>query len=175
NFNAAELQDIMNEIESLEKEFQEEAVPETQAAETTAEETYVEETVAEETPVEETANEEPVAEATSEEEAEDAELVSEAEEYEEPANNVVAMPQRSAGSGSEGYMEFSGQGNMDLNLSIPVGSETATVNVTSDGLKVTMAGVELHLSETGCEVEMNGGVKFSVPLTGEAQKGKKAA
>lgn len=171
NFNDAELQDIMNEIESLEKEFQEEGAPEAQAADTTQEETHVEEPVAEET------QEEVVAEASEsdEDESVDEDFVNEAEEYEEIESNVVAMPKRAAPTGSEGYMEFSGQGNMDLSLSLPVGSETATVQVTSEGLKVTMAGVELHLSETGCEVEMHGGVKFSVPLTGEVQKGKKAA
>lgn len=194
SFNDAELQDIMNEIESLEKEFVEEGGAEVAAevtAEATAEETP-EPQPEEEAPVAETPAEEPeTVEASSEEESED--LVSEAENYEdenqpEPApqaeveveveaNNVVAMPTQKAApaAGGEGYMQFSGQGDMDMQLNFQLGSETATVNVSGGSLNVKLAGVELQLTENGCEVNMEGGVKFSVPLTGSQAQGKKAA
>lgn len=178
NFNDAELQDIMNEIESLEKEFQDEQQAPSAEAET-VEETTVEEPVAEETievSAEETVEEQP----EEEEEVED--FSNEAEDYEEDEtsaepSNVVAMPQRTEAptSGHEGFMQFSGQGNMDLQLNFQLGSQTATVHVAEGGLKVTMAGVELNLNESGCEVEMQGGVKFSVPLTAGAGQAKKAA
>lgn len=198
SFNDAELQDIMNEIESLEKEFVEEGGVEA-SADTTPEATAEEapeaqqeeqpEAQQEEAEVEEV--ETVVASEESSEEDSDDDLASEAESYEEDAtpepqaevevevDNVVAMPTAqkpvATGGKGEGYMQFSGQGDMDMQLNFQLGSETATVNVSGGALNVTLAGVELQLTENGCEVNMEGGVKFSVPLTGSQAQGKKAA
>lgn len=192
SFNDAELQDIMNEIESLEKEFVEEGGA-SAAPQATAEEAS-EPQPEEEAPVSQEVEAETV-EASSEEEdsSDDEDLVSEAEDYEEESqpepvaetevevevDNVVAMPTQKAPAATtpqgDGYMQFSGQGDMDMQLNFQLGSETATVNVTSGSLSVTLAGVELQLTENGCEVNMEGGVKFSVPLTGSQAQGKKAA
>lgn len=175
NFNDAELQDIMNEIENLEKEFNEEQDTDTAEAVAAPEESDAPsgEPVAEE----ESADEESAEEESSEEE--DESLVAEAEDYEEEqVTNVVPITEKVAPvtqATSEGHMEFSGQGSMDLQLNFQLGSETAKVTVAGGALKVTMAGVELNLSEAGCEVEMAGGVKFSVPLTEKGAQGKKAA
>lgn len=173
SFNDAELQDIMNEIESLEKEFVEEEGTQAQSVdEPTAEQT--------EEPTAQEEVEEPQAEHQEEDASEDFadEAASfEADTTEEPTNVVPMSAAKTkaptAGSG-EGYMQFSGQGEMDMQLNFQLGEETATVNIKGGCLSITLAGVELELSENGCEVQMEGGVKFSVPLTGGQAKGKKA-
>ena len=180
SFNDAELQDIMNEIESLEKEFVEEEGAPQGEAETV--EAKTEEPSAEHS-TEETQTEEPQAQQEETQDDEDNEdFSSEAESYEaeEETSNVVPMSAGKAQptaptAGGEGYMQFSGQGDMDMQLNFQLGEETATVNIKDGCLNVTLAGVQLELSENGCEVHMDGGVKFSVPLTGSQAKGKKAA
>lgn len=191
SFNDAELQDIMNEIESLEKEFVEEEGAQAEQSETV--EAQTEEPVAEqETETVSEAAEEPQAEEQQEEvqaqedsqqDDEDEDLSAEAETYEadtqEEHSSVVPMSttktEAPAASASDGYMQFSGQGDMDMQLNFQLGQETATVNIKGGCLNVTLAGVQLELSENGCEVQMEGGVKFSVPLTGNSAQGKKAA
>jgi hypothetical protein len=201
SFNDAELQDIMNEIESLEKEFvEEEGTAQTESVEASQvdedapapeNESDGDETSAESDEsllqeAESLESEEVQAEA-EEVEAEAEEVQAEIEEesspiaeVEEETNNVVAMPiaqtpTTQPTSNGEGYMQFSGQGEMDMQLNFQLGSETATVNIKDGGLTVTLAGVQLNLSENGCEVNMEGGVKFSVPLTGKQTQEKKAA
>lgn len=184
SFNDAELQDIMNEIESLEKEFVEEEGGQPEEVQASAEEPAAEQTVeaapetSEEPQAEET-QEEPQASEHNDEEQED--FAAEAATYEAeeaPESNVVPMTAAKAtpatGTG-EGYMQFSGQGDMDMQLNFQLGQETAAVNIKGGCLNVTLAGVQLELSENGCEVQMEGGVKFSVPLTGSQAQGKKAA
>lgn len=194
SFNDAELQDIMNEIESLEKEFVEEegaavvaeesSAPEEVAAE--ADEVVAEDDddlvqEAETFETESSTIEEEVDEPASivEEIAAEVEeeLAAEASTEDHHTDNVVAMPTAKATQhkSGEGYMQFSGQGEMDMQLNFQLGSETATVSIKDGGLTVTLSGVELNLSENGCEVNMEGGVKFSVPLTGSQSQGKKAA
>lgn len=193
SFNDAELQDIMNEIESLEKEFVEEEgtqaeqseTVEAQTEEPVAEQETETETVSEtaEEPQAEEQQEEVQAQEDSQQDDEDEDLSAEAETYEadtqEEPSNVVSMStaktEAPAASGSDGYMQFSGQGDMDMQLNFQLGQETATVNIKGGCLNVTLAGVQLELSENGCEVQMEGGVKFSVPLTGNSAQGKKAA
>ncbi|GEM_PF-618106 len=204
SFNDAELQDIMNEIESLEKEFvEEEGTAQTKSVEASqvdeeapapendsdgdeisaeSDESLLQE--AESLESEEVQAEAEEVQAEVEEEtspiAEVEEETSPIAEVEEETNNVVAMPiaqtpATQPTSNGEGYMQFSGQGEMDMQLNFQLGSETATVNIKDGGLTVTLAGVQLNLSEDGCEVNMEGGVKFSVPLTGKQTQEKKAA
>ena len=190
-FNDAELQDIMNEIESLEKEFvEEEQTSQPEAVEAAAEPEVVEaeaEPVAEEPAEEEPVVEEPVAESEPEPTPEP-EVVEEvvAEEptpepepvQEEPApvqDNVVAMdspaPEFSGGS----QMDFQGSGQMDFQMTFMIGESQAKVWVSKEkGLVVTMDGVDMNISEDGCSVEMEGGVKFSIPF-GPSKAGQKAA
>lgn len=167
SFNDAELQDIMNEIENLEREFEEEESPSEGAQAATSEE---------ETPI-----------VASEEAPEEEEIVAEAEaeeEIEEPVSeesNIVEMDSRRAttthtSSNDEGgYMEFSGQGQVDMQMNFNLGEETATVSIKNGKLEVSLSGVQMTLTEDGCQVEMAGGVKFSVPVNGTGSSAKKAA
>lgn len=174
SFNDAELQDIMNEIESLEREFVEEESEAVAEAPVEAEpvETPVNEAPVEEVETQPVSEETPIAE-TEEESA--AELVSEVED-DQYEDNVVSMDQRrespveAATSGQPGTMQFSANGEMDLNLNFPLGDSQAQLTIKDGKLLVTMAGVELNLSEDGCEVSMEGGVKFSVPVSATAAK-----
>ena len=194
SFNDAELQDIMNEIESLEKEFvEEEGTAQTKSVEASQvdEEAPAPENDSDGDEISAESDESLLQEAESleseEVQAEAEEVQAEVEEetspiaeVEEETNNVVAMPiaqtpATQPTSNGEGYMQFSGQGEMDMQLNFQLGSETATVNIKDGGLTVTLAGVQLNLSEDGCEVNMEGGVKFSVPLTGKQTQEKKAA
>ncbi len=181
SFNDAELQDIMNEIENLEKEFVEDEGAETEAQASEEETPQAESQPEEEVTAAEVQEEESVS-AEAEEEAEqgfvDASETPEAqtEEHEEETSNVVSLSSAKpvATTGEEGHMSFSGSGQMNMELTFDLGEEKATVSVSDGKLQVTMNGVNLSLSEEGCEVNMTGGVKFHVPVSGQGTA-KKAA
>lgn len=211
-FNDDELADIMNEIESLEKEFNEEpsdsvevqpevqaeveepvAVEETITAEepVIAEEPVMEEEApveVEEEPVQEVVQE-PIAEhepimVTAEQEVheEHVEVDTEMEEVltelsEMPVEDVVASHEphddevvalrpsfnpksvpAPAVSGGHSSMSFTVEGDMKLDLSFNVSGKV----------------VHLNISENGFELELEGGMKFSIPID-EAHSNKKAA
>lgn len=98
-------------------------------------------------------------------------------------DNVVAFEPRavspvsdsSVGEGSQ--MDFNASGTMNLNLNFAIGGQTANLVVSQEaGLSVTLNGVELHINEeSGCSVELPGGIKFSIPLTDTAVDSKKNA
>jgi len=173
SFNDAELQDIMNEIENLEREFEEEESP----AESAQAEAEVSK---EEAPV---AASEEAQEAESEEEivAKAVEVEEEAEEPVAEETNIVEMDSHrptttvTPSHDEGGYMEFSGQGQVDMQMNFNLGEETATVSVKNGRLEVSLSGVQMTLTEDGCQVEMAGGVKFSVPVNGTGSSAKKAA
>jgi hypothetical protein len=195
NFNDAELQDIMNEIESLEKEFIEQEASETPSADTEMD--NVQSELEEDSESIEHESEEATMEASDSEDAPEEyeqdmsaaseEVTEEATEdpIHEETHNVVSMDEHRAAAqptqthheAPTGEMSFSGQGQMDFNMSFSLGDKEASLRVEKGKLKVTVSGVELYLSEHGCEVEMAGGVKFSVPLEGAQTNsaGKKAA
>ncbi len=201
NFNDAELQDIMNEIESLEKEFVEQEASEESSAQAETDIVQAEEPETIEAASEEDMTHEAETEVEASEDFEETpELEASQEDFQEDdfqeedfqeeahaesdTDNVVSMEghrtQASATSTSDsssaGEMTFSGQGQMDFNMSFTLGEKQATLSVEDGKLKVSVAGVELHLSEEGCEVEMAGGVHFSVPLDSSTNSaGKKAA
>jgi len=204
NFNDSELQDIMNEIESLEKEFVEQEASEESSAEVemdnvqdlgpVAEE--VEEPVAEEV-------EEPVAEEVEESVTEEVEYHADHEvesdktdeevvahmdadedslEIEEDfsnelEDNIVSMENHPATSEQipTGGMSFSGHGQMDFNMNFALGGQEAKLVVEEGKLKVMVSGGELYLSEDGCEVEMSGGVHFSIPFDRANDNARKKA
>ncbi len=135
-FNDAELQDIMSEIENLEREYEDDA-PVAQTSEA---------------PVDETV------ETTSEVEK----------------DNVVKFEKQTVTTG-EHPVEFNASGQMNFSMNFEVAGQTAYLEVTEDGLVVNVDGMHLSINEaSGCTVEMDGGVKFSVPMGGQA-KGTKAA
>jgi len=135
-FNDAELQDIMSEIENLEREYEDDAP----AAKTT--EAHVEEVI-----------------ETTAEVVED---------------NIVKFEKKTTSTG-EHPVEFTASGQMNFSMNFEVAGQTAHLEVTENGLVVNVDGMHLSINEAdGCSVEMDGGVKFSVPMGGQA-KGTKAA
>ncbi|MBT3585701.1 MAG: hypothetical protein HN509_12420 [Halobacteriovoraceae bacterium] len=177
-FNDDELQDIMNEIENLEKEYESPAEETTEpAVEAVAEET-TSEAVAEQATVEEV-------EAVEEVFAE-AETATEPESEAEATENVVPIseapapaPTPAATATSAGHsMDFAGSGTMDFNLSFHVGTQVANLKIDNEnGFTLEMEGMDLTISESeGCVVEMAGGVRFTIPLAnGNASSVKKAS
>jgi len=123
--------------------------------------------------------EEPVAETVEEVEEVVAETIEEpVAAVEEVPDNVVAFkPTESMTSEKGSAMNFSAQGNMNLNLNFSIGEETGNLIVNEDqGLKVSVSGVEFHISEeAGCVVKMPGGIKFEIPLTATETSSKKKA
>lgn len=144
SFNDDELSDIMKEIEALEQDFKEEDV---KAA------TPVMEELAEMS--EEEAIPTPVASTTSNVVAFEKEApVAHAAPSKPAATHHTAAPT----SASHTSMSFKVQGNLSLELSFDIGGKVVSLEVT----------------ETGLNIEMDGGVKFTVPVTG-ASAAKKAA
>ena len=141
-FNDAELQDIMSEIENLEREYDEEK-PSAEVEASPVEE-HIEEVV---------------------------EAFSEKEEHEE---KVIDIKSKSTPAG-EHPVEFQASGQMNFSMNFEVGGQTAHLEITEQGLVVSLDGMNLSIDETdGCTVDMDGGVKFSVPMGGQV-KGSKAA
>ncbi|MCP4911826.1 MAG: Mtc1 family protein [Oligoflexia bacterium] len=193
-FNDAELQDIMDEIESLEQEFVEDsehASENTTASEPeSSAETEVEAKA--ETP-EPTPESEPTAEVVetkAEDKSEDVDDVLgqiENEIENEVTDNVVEMKQPEpatpetstevetpaaaeptpapVATTTDSSVSFTGNGHVDFQMSVNLGGKTATLKVDpGKGLVVNLEGVDLQITEDGCSVEMDGGVKFSVPF-----------
>jgi hypothetical protein len=189
-FNEEELQDIMNEIEDLEKEYVEEtaeasANPHDDFQDTIDKEIEELNKIEITDPTSEDDDEDIVAEM-EEVEAEMAEMeeveaeMAEMEEVEE--DNVVSIVKEApASSSSEGTysgapVEFTAHGDMNLNMNFTVGESTATLMVSKErGLCVQMDGVNLEIGENGCTVELAGGVRFTVPLTAGGTASKKKA
>lgn len=166
-FNDDELADIMNEIESLEQEFQEETAPEAQVqAEPAPEEAKVEqqpEVVAEK--VEEPQNEavqepEPQTEVVEKLAQKSDEEIQQVQSQQHDDHNVHAIKQDVSShksSWQETSMNFSVEGDMKMNLFFNIAGKS----------------VALHIHEGSFEIELEGGMKFSVPVSD--QEHKKAA
>ncbi|ATH08737.1 hypothetical protein BIY24_12500 [Halobacteriovorax marinus] len=182
SFNDSELEDIMSEIESLEKEFVEdgERTPE-ELAIVSAKKTDLQsaideevESIAQEMSPEETMEQtqEIVAEASNEIEDD---FVSESE----VVDNVVSLPtaEKPATTSTGAAMGFAGEGTMNFNLNFKIGEESATLKVDGDkGLSVEMGGVTIAITEeSGCTVTMDGGVNFNIPLTTTSNAATKKA
>lgn len=166
NFNDSELQDIMSEIENLEKEFE--------TSDVDGAETHM------------TLQEQIDAELAMEIEAAAIKEEAEAEEMEAEIQNVASvikpqiMPFEKPVSaqipkGSE--VSFAAHGQMSFNLDFKVGSDTAKLIVDPvKGLMITVAGVELCINEdSGCTVSMENGMKFTIPLSSQVNSVKKKA
>lgn len=169
SFNDDELSDIMKEIEALEKDFKqdeikeaspvleelvemktEEAIPVAAQQAEDITETQVEEIVAE--TVEVIA---PVAENVVAFEAPKASVAAVTPEAQAPVASTAAAPATNA---SHTSMSFKVQGNLTLELSFDIGGKVVSLEVT----------------ETGLNIEMDGGVKFTVPVAATTAA-KKAA
>jgi flagellar biosynthesis GTPase FlhF len=149
SFNDDELQDIMNEIESLEQEFSE-GEPEASAHD-----------IAEQ-------NEEDIEkelqelEDSIEEEMED--------NHEAEVHNIAAKKP----SSNTPCVELKAEGSMNMNFSVPVGDQQA--NVCWDGavLSISLNGVCIELNSDSCQVDLPGGASFSVPVVGGHKKANAA-
>ena len=160
-FNDDELADIMNEIESLEQEFTEE----TQSEEVEAK--------AEDAPQSEEEEVQPEPEQIHASTEVARELAQTPEEQIEKAHHeahddqnvhAIKSEHKVFHGDSEGNkewpstsMDFSVEGNMKMNLFFKVGGKT----------------VHLHVNEGAFEIELEGGMKFSIPV--HEQSDKKAA
>lgn len=173
NFNESELQDIMSEIEDLEKEFtQEEKTMSLQdkiEAELAMEMEMgaFEETAPEASVVESVETETVEVEAVTETVAPTAQVLS----FEKPATPAPVTTTSTSG------VSFQAQGSMALNLDFKVGEESAKLTIDPiKGLVVTVSGVELCISEdSGCTVSMENGMKFTIPLSSQKNSHTKKA
>lgn len=173
NFNESELQDIMSEIEDLEKEFtQEEKTMSLQdkiEAELAMEMEMgaFEETAPEASVVESVETETVEVEAVTETVAPTAQVLS----FEKPATPAPVTTTSTSG------VSFQAQGSMALNLDFKVGEESAKLTIDPiKGLVVTVSGVELYISEdSGCTVSMENGMKFTIPLSSQKNSHTKKA
>lgn len=203
NFNEAELQDIMSEIESLEKDFEDGSTMEAAAM---IQDAVMEEINAELTKdsgpkdsLQEQIEREleasmttaggdpeevtpviiaPVITASAPVEKVEAAVLN----FEKPAPKAPVMteptmtaPAMIAPTGSG--VSFAASGSMALTLDFKVGAENAKLTIDPvKGLTVVLAGVELVISESeGCLVTMDNGMKFTVPLSSLEKSQKKSA
>lgn len=141
-FNDAELQDIMSEIENLEREYEGDDKPEA-------------------------IDESSEVNASSEQVEEEHESIVE--------TNLVNLTPKTSSVSADHQVDFQGSGQMNFSMNFDVAGQTAHLEITEQGLVVSLDGMHLSLNEeNGCTVEMEGGVKFSVPMGNQA-KGSKAA
>lgn len=162
SFNDSELQDIMSEIEDLEKEFD------------TVEEnpmTLQEKIDAElERELDDIAH----AEIFTDEEVEALDEVVETSTSQVLSFDKITKP-AAVMPVTKSEVAFEARGQMSLNLDFMVGSETAKLSIDPvKGLMVTLSGVEICISEdSGCTVSMENGMKFTIPLSSSALSTKK--
>ncbi len=170
SFNESELQDIMSEIEDLEKEFgEDDASPVSLQAKIDAELAAELKDIADV----EIATEN-ISDEISEEISEDLAAVME-EAIPAPKAQVLSFTKALKEVSNKSEVAFTAQGQMTLNLDFLVGSETAKLSIDPvKGLIVTMSGVELCINEdSGCTVSMENGMKFTIPLASSAVSTKK--
>jgi hypothetical protein len=199
SFNEDELQDIMSEIENLEKDFTDEQVA--TAADVTPEPAS-EEVVSEDSSASDLQNtiDAEIAELNAITEVSQPEIGTETEAIVEPEqvqeqvqeqiqeqiqDNVVSIVQDTDTNKSSTHestysgapVELSCNGDMDFNMNFSLGESSAKVKVDKEtGLSVQMDGVSLTMSKNeGCVISLPGGVKFTVPLTSEGSAATKKA
>lgn len=157
-FNEDELQDIMNEFESLEREFNEGDAPQ------------AEEVVAASEPV-------VTSESTTEEVLEEGELTM---SVESEASNVVPMASakpkaKPTAPVSTQSISSNAQG-VSMSLEFPIGDQVAQIGLSPEyGFSFNMDGVEITIdSENGCVMTLPGGMTFTIPVD-QVSKVKKSA
>lgn len=163
NFNDSELQDIMSEIENLEKEFVVETSPMSLQEKIDAELDRELSATQAETVVE-------AVRETPKEAAKQTVLT-----FEKPMALAPVATPTSISTSSE--VTFAAHGQMSFNLDFKVGQDTAKLVVDPiKGLIVTVSGVELCINEdSGCTVSMENGMTFTIPLSSQNKSLKKKA
>lgn len=162
NFNESELQDIMAEIENLEKEYE---TVEVKAAVAPIQAPTKQNDLQNEIDRE-------IEMSMIEKEEADLDMVAPKVLSFEKKSTSTSMPATSS------EISFEAHGQMNLNLGFKIGDENAQLTIDPvKGLIVTMKGVELCINrEEGCKVTMENGVKFTIPLTSaESNLKKKSA
>lgn len=155
-FNEDELQDIMNEFESLEREFHEgEGETESEMVDASADAQEVSEV---------------------EEPAEGELHVSEPE----PNDNVVsiaAKPKAASQVSPAAPTAAASSNSVSMSLEFPIGEQVAQIGISPEyGFSFNMDGVELTIdAENGCVMTLPGGMTFTIPVNSPAQKTKKSA
>ena len=166
NFNESELQDIMSEIENLEKEFANEEhndVPETGM---TLQEAIDAEMMSMNAPTE-------VVEQEVQAEAVVMDLIKPT-----AVEKIMSTPvSTEIPKSDKSEVSFQAHGQMSFNLDFKVGMDTAKLTVDPvKGLMVTVAGVEFCINEdSGCTVSMENGMTFTIPLSSQDKSLKKKA
>jgi hypothetical protein len=156
SFNESELQDIMSEIEDLEKEFE------------TSESPAV-------------SNPPPISPKTSEESLQEKierELEESLSAKVSAKSDILSFDKMPSGMSLKNEVAFAARGPMSLNLDFNIGHESAKLCIDPlKGLVVTLSGVQLCINEEeGCIVTMENGMKFTIPLSSwEKQPKKKSA
>jgi hypothetical protein len=177
-FNDSELQDIMEEIESLEKEFSGDS-PEV-AAQVPSDEpeghpeghkderTELQKAIDKE--VDDLENEKsPDGPVSQNEEAEE-DLFDDSDFSEHAHAEVTPISNHS----HHDEIQLKATGPMNLELNFPVGKQKANFKVLPQGFEVELNGMVVHVDEKkGCHISMPGGAEFSLPL--EQSKVKKAS
>ncbi len=155
-FNEDELQDIMNEFESLEQEYKEapEQVKEAKSATPTVE-------------VEE------VSEVEDEGELNIVEEISASEE-ETQHDNVVSMAAKKATTHS--HHDATSTSNVSMSMEFPIGDQVAQIGLNPEyGFSFNMDGVELTIdAENGCVMTLPGGMTFTFPVQNKSKHKKSA-
>ena len=168
NFNESELQDIMSEIENLEKEFANEEhndVPETGM---TLQEAIDAEMMSMNAPTE----------VVEQEVHEEAEAVVMDLIKPSAVEKIMSTPvSTEIPKSDKSEVSFQAHGQMSFNLDFKIGMDTAKLTVDPvKGLMVTVAGVEFCINEeSGCTVSMENGMKFTIPLSNQMNSPKKKA
>jgi hypothetical protein len=160
-FNDDELADIMNEIESLEQEFEEEVHQATQ-------EVHEEPVVAQEQPSDDTEQEgafkpeemnavlEDLAEMSEEESVPEASQPQpEPVQAKEVAPNVHSFPQPQSQGSAQTSMNFQVSGDLNLDLNFHFGQEQVHIWVSE---------------QEGFVIEMSSGAKFTIPVSASQKK-----
>jgi len=157
SFNESELQDIMSEIEDLEKEFVNDEAP----------------AMSLQDKIEAELKEANVVVTESPKEKESAPLTSTKSQV-LPFEKVVA---KKSDSTLKNEVAVEARGSMCLNLDFKVGEETAKLSIDpSKGLTVNVSGVEISIDEhSGCTVTMDNGMTFTIPLSNAQKSPKKKA
>ncbi|MDO9181290.1 MAG: hypothetical protein Q7U04_02725 [Bacteriovorax sp.] len=175
NFNESELQDIMAEIENLEKEFEtdSEIDAEIEVAPVAVA------SIKKQTDLQSEIDRELEMSLASDDNF-DTKIEEIHDEVEAPKilafdKKPVAVVEAAPEKNSNSEISFEAHGQMNLNLAFKIGNESARLVIDPiKGLMITMSGVELCINQDdGCKVTMDSGVKFTIPLTSSESNLKK--
>lgn len=161
-FNDSELQDIMEEIEGLEKEFSGNA-----SSDEDNDSSDLQKAIDRE--VEELGMQEPHDKAEDEDDDEDEEgqddVFNESDFDDDSHTEVTAISSQRPPHSHHDEVQLKASGAMNLELSFPVGEHKADFKVLRDGFCVEFNGMLVHIDEKeGCHISMPNGGEFSLPL-----------